>query len=105
MKLRGGKTVVPKAKAVAKPVSKTSAKTQSKSKGSAKGNAKASEWSERKYKKCSRHPKGGVMCAACMMAGHTPTSWREYQESQRNKKGRCHAMPSMPMRRMAPPKR
>lgn len=106
MKLRNNKIVEVKAKTSPLSASKTSAKSKGKSNGGAKP-AKAVK--EKKYKKCERHPRGGVMCASCMMAGHTPTSWREYHEEQNRKRAagkRVGPMPSntLAVRKSAPPK-
>jgi len=45
----------------------------------------AATTAETTFKKCARHPKGGVMCATCMKAGHTKASWATFEESQREK--------------------
>ena len=58
---------------------------------------------EKPYGPCRRHPKGGVMCAACMMAGHTPSSWLAYQMRMRSGPPPRRALPSLNVRRGPPP--
>ena len=33
-----------------------------------------------RYPKCEKHPRGGVMCAACVRAGHTKQSYQAYYD-------------------------
>ena len=62
-----------------------------------------------RYPRCSRHPRGGVKCVACMRAGHTKASWKRYiTKAQKPPRAgtRAKAVPVIDTRRRrAPPKR
>ncbi|GMI16139.1 hypothetical protein TrLO_g13745 [Triparma laevis f. longispina] len=103
MKLRNNKIVEVKAKTSPVSASKTSAKSKGKSnRGAKSAKAKpAKAVKEKKHKKCERRPRGGVMCASCMIAGHTPTSWREYHEEQNRKRAAGKRVGPMPSNTLA----
>jgi hypothetical protein len=52
-----------------------------------------------RFPKCARHPRGGVMCAACAMAGFTREEYEAYARSNPRR-----ALPRPLERKRAPPK-
>ena len=56
-------------------------KTEKTTSSSSSANSSSSSSSSvYRYPKCERHPRGGVMCATCVMAGHTEESYKAYYE-------------------------
>ena len=51
-----------------------------KKKNTTVSNSSSSSNKPYRYPNCERHPKGGVMCAACVRAGHTKESYQAYYD-------------------------
>ena len=52
---------------------------------------------EERYGKCTQHPKGGVMCVSCAMAGFTKEGYKAFVYANPRR-----ALPRPPERRSAP---